>query len=60
MQGSLIVDLSTPGDQGTVVYRGIAQTELEGKYTEPQRRQRITDAIAKMFEKFPPKYKPPK
>jgi len=60
MQGSLIVDLSTPGAQGTVVYRGIAQTELEGKYTDAQRRQRITDAIAKMFEKFPPKFKPPK
>jgi len=60
MQGSLIVDLSTPGDQGTVVYRGIAQTELEGKYTDAQRRQRIADAIAKMFEKFPPKYEPPK
>ncbi len=60
MQGSLVVDLSTPGEQGTVVYRGIAQTELEGKYTDAQRRQRIADAIAKMFEKFPPKYDPPK
>jgi len=60
MQGSLIVDLSTPGEGGTVVYRGIAQTELEGKYTDAQRRQRIADAIAKMFAKFPPKYEPQK
>jgi hypothetical protein len=60
MQGSLILDLSTPGEQGLVVYRGIAQTEIEGKYTDDQRRQRIADAIAKMFEKFPPKFKPPK
>lgn len=55
VQGSLIVDLAMPGV--STVWRGSAQTEVDGRYTEEQRRQRITDAITRMFEKFPPKMK---
>jgi len=57
VKGSLVLDISTPGENGITVWRGIAEAEVDGKFTEAQRRERIAGAIAKMLEKFPPKYK---
>jgi hypothetical protein len=56
VQGSLVVDISTPAD-GTV-WRGIAEAEIDGKLSDEQRRQRIMDGVSRMLKDFPPKYKP--
>lgn len=53
-QGSLVVDLAAPSVK-SVVWRGIAETEVEPSKTDDERKTRIQEGVRKMLEKFPPK-----
>jgi hypothetical protein len=53
-RGSLILDV-TSVSQGTVVWRGIAQAEIDRAKTDAERQQRVGAAIGEMLKKFPPK-----
>src|SRR5262245_3348619 len=53
-EGSLVLDLVAPARE-TVVWRGIAETEIEVSKTDDERKARIREAARKMLEKYPPK-----
>jgi Domain of unknown function (DUF4136) len=53
-QGSLVVDLSAPSLE-SVVWRGIAETEVEPSKTDDERKERMREGIRMILEKFPPK-----
>ncbi len=53
-KGSLVIDV-TAVKLGTVVWRGIAEAQVDRAKTDAQRQQRVSEAIAEMFKKFPPK-----
>jgi hypothetical protein len=53
-KGSLILDV-TAVSLKAVVWRGIAEAEIDMMKTDAQRQVRITDAINQMLKKFPPK-----
>jgi hypothetical protein len=55
-QGSLIIDVVSPVQKQTV-WRGSADTEIDRRRTKEERAAIIGEAVAKMFEKFPPKSK---
>jgi hypothetical protein len=55
-QGSLIIDVVSIAQKQTV-WRGSADTEMDRRRTPEQRAAIIGEAVAKMFEKFPPKFK---
>jgi hypothetical protein len=53
-RGSLIVDV-TSVKLGTVVWRGIAEAEIDRMKTDAERRVRVFDAMSQLLKKFPPK-----
>ncbi len=53
-KGSLILDVTAVGLK-MVVWRGIAEAEIDMMKTDAQRQQRVADAIGQMLKKFPPK-----
>jgi hypothetical protein len=53
-QGSLVVDVAAP-KLDTVVWRSVAQTEIDRQKTDVQRAARIREAVRDMLSKFPPK-----
>jgi Domain of unknown function (DUF4136) len=53
-EGSLVLDLASPARE-TVVWRGIAETEIELSKTDDERKARIRDAARMILEKFPKK-----
>jgi Domain of unknown function (DUF4136) len=55
-QGSLILDLSSPSLK-SAVWRGVAKAEIDRQRTEPQRDDRIREAVREMVKKYPPKPK---
>ncbi len=55
-QGSLILDLSSPSLK-SAVWRGVAKAEIDRQRTEPQRDDRIREAVREMIKKYPPKPK---
>jgi hypothetical protein len=60
VQGSLIVDLVAV-KQKMIVWRGLAEAELDKPPRPPAERVTVMNDIAKrMLDKFPPKYQPPK
>ena len=60
VQGSLIVDLVS-AKQKMIVWRGMAEADLDKPPRPPAERVAVMNDIARrMFDKFPPKYKPAK
>jgi hypothetical protein len=55
-QGSLIIDIVSPAQKHTV-WRGSAAAEVDRRRTAAERADVIAEAVGKMFEKFPPKFK---
>jgi hypothetical protein len=55
-QGSLIIDVVSIAQKQTV-WRGSAATEMDRRRTQVERAGIIGEAVTKMFEKFPPKFK---
>ncbi len=55
-QGSLIIDLVSIAQKHTV-WRGSADAEVDRRRTPAERAGVIAEAVRKMFEKFPPKFK---
>jgi hypothetical protein len=55
-QGSLIIDVVSIAQKQTV-WRGSADTEIDRRRTPDERAGIIGEAVAKMFAKFPPKFK---
>jgi len=53
-QGSLVLDAVSPA-VGRVVWRGIAQTEIETERTEPQRDKRLREVVHELARRFPKK-----
>jgi hypothetical protein len=53
-EGSLVLDLASPARE-SVVWRGIAETEIELSKTDDERKARIRDAARMILEKFPKK-----
>jgi hypothetical protein len=53
-QGSLILDISAVSIK-SVVWRGVAQAEIDRQRTPEARAQRLREAIAELLKKFPPK-----
>lgn len=53
-QGSLILDVSAVSTK-SVVWRGVAQAEVDRQRTAEARDQRLRDAVSDLFRKFPPK-----
>lgn len=53
-RGSLVIDMSAPA-QETVVWRGVAQAEIDRENSQERRHERIRAAIRDMLKKFPPK-----
>ncbi len=53
-KGSLILDISSV-KLNSVVWRGIAEAEIDFQKTDAQRQQRIVEAVQGMLKKFPPK-----
>jgi hypothetical protein len=53
-QGSLILDVSAVSTK-SVVWRGIAQAEIDRQRSAAARDQRLQEAVAELLKKFPPK-----
>ncbi len=53
-QGSLVIDMIAPRLK-SVVWRGIAQAEIHRERTDPERQERIREALRDMLGKYPPK-----
>lgn len=53
-EGSLVLDLAAPAKEA-VVWRGIAETEIDVSKTDDERKERIREAARRMLEKFPAK-----
>lgn len=52
-RGTLLVDLMDPSTS-KVLWRGSATAELDDEVTEAKRRERVEDAVERMFDRFPP------
>jgi hypothetical protein len=52
--GSLVLDGVSPA-KGRVVWRGIAQTEIETERTDEQRHKRIREVVRELVKRFPRK-----
>jgi len=52
--GSLVLDLVSPA-KGEVVWRGIAETEVDPSKTDEERKARLREGVQKLLEKYPPK-----
>jgi hypothetical protein len=55
-QGSLVIDVVSIAQKHTV-WRGSAAAEIDRRRTAAERAKIIDEAVARMFEKFPPKLK---
>lgn len=55
-QGSLIIDVVSMAEKQTV-WRGAVDAEIDRRRTPDERAEVIAKAVARMFEKFPPKFK---
>jgi len=55
-QGSLVIDIVSVTQKHTV-WRAKAAAEIDRRRTFEERAKVIDEAVAKMFEKFPPKFK---
>jgi hypothetical protein len=55
-QGSLVIDVVSIAQKHTV-WRGSAAAEIDRRRTAAERAKIIDQAVARMFEKFPPKFK---
>jgi hypothetical protein len=53
-QGSLILDVSAVSTK-SVVWRGVAQAEVDRQRSAVARDQRLREAVAELLKKFPPK-----
>jgi len=53
-RGSLVVDLAATSEDA-VVWRGVAEAEVNRQKTDEQRAARIQEAVRKMLEQYPPK-----
>jgi hypothetical protein len=53
-QGSIILDAVAP-ERKAVVWWGAAQAEIKRENTPTQRAARISEAVRKILDKFPPK-----
>jgi hypothetical protein len=53
-EGSLVIDMVASA-KDAVVWRGIAETEVDPSKTEDQRKERIREGVRKLLEKYPPK-----
>jgi hypothetical protein len=53
-EGSLVLDLVAPSRE-SVVWRGIAETEIDVSKTDDERKDRIREAARMILEKFPKK-----
>lgn len=53
-RGSLILDV-TSRETNEIVWRGVAQAELNWDDSQPKREKRVRDAIDELLKKFPPK-----
>jgi hypothetical protein len=53
-QGSLVLDAVSPS-VGRVVWRGIAQTEIETERTDEQRHKRLREVVRELVRRFPRK-----
>lgn len=53
-QGSLVLDAVSPA-AGRVVWRGIAQTEIELERTDEQRHKRLREIVHELVRRFPRK-----
>ena len=54
MTGSLILDMSSPA-LGSVVWRGVAEAQVDRLKSDAERQKRLADAVKQMLKKFPPK-----
>jgi hypothetical protein len=55
-QGSLVIDLISPGEKATV-WRGAAQAELHQDKPDEERNRRLREAVRELLRKYPPKQK---
>ncbi len=53
-QGSLILEVVDP-KTNKLMWRGVARAKLGKKRTEEQKRARITQAVSRMLDRFPPR-----
>ena len=53
-RGSIVVDIISPAKQA-VIWRGMAQGEIDEGKSDDQRKARIREAIDKVLAKYPPK-----
>jgi hypothetical protein len=53
-RGSIVVDLTSPAKKA-VVWRGIAEAEIDRPRSDEERKARIRDAVKKIAAKYPPK-----
>ena len=53
-QGSLVLDAVSPA-AGRVVWRGIAQTEIDTERTDEQRHKRLREVVREIVKRFPRK-----
>jgi len=53
-QGSVILDISSVSLK-TVVWRAVAQAEIDRQRSDAERVKRIQDGVREMLKKFPPK-----
>lgn len=53
-KGSLVLDITSPA-QKTVVWRGIAETEVDRELTDAERKTRVEKAIQEIVKKLPTK-----
>ena len=54
--GTLLIDMVSPKEK-SVVWRGVAQAELDLERPPDERRQRLEQAVREVLAKFPPKPK---
>jgi hypothetical protein len=52
--GSLVLDLVSPA-KGDIVWRGIAETEVDPSKSDEERKARLREGVQKLLEKYPPK-----
>jgi len=55
-QGSLIIDVISAKEQ-QIVWRVVAEAEIDRQRTPAQRNKLISDAVTAMLKKFPPRFK---
>lgn len=52
--GSLVIDM-VASTTNAVVWRGIAETEVDPSKTDDERKVRLREGVSKLLEKYPPK-----